>query len=119
MAKRADLPSLVQGVLADVAAVPGRRPAVGGVAEPGDVADREQPAEGGVPIALVALPGQRRDVVRAHRAVEAGLVVGPHALEHVGRPLVVEYLDEPAGVPGHVPKVPEEDLALRSPAADE
>src|SRR5690348_14682029 len=91
-------------VLADVAAVPGRRSAVGGVAEPGDVAHREQPAEGGVPVALVALPGQRRDVVRAHRAVEAGLVVGPHALEHVGRPFVVEYLNEPAGVPGHVLK---------------
>src|SRR6185312_2747684 len=41
MTKRADLPSLSQRVLADPAAVPGRRSAVDGVAEPGDVADRE------------------------------------------------------------------------------
>jgi hypothetical protein len=50
--------SLSQGVLADPATVPGREPAVGGVAQPGDVADREQSAKDGVPVALVALPGQ-------------------------------------------------------------
>ena len=65
----------------------------------------------GVARLVVRLAVERRHVVGPEHALVADLGVGPQALEHVGRPVVVERLDEVLRRAAHVAEVDEVDRA--------
>src|SRR5262245_4303283 len=82
-----------------------RRRRVGRLAQPLQVADREEPADARVGWSVVAVALHRRHVVGPGHALEADVAVGAHALEHVRLALVVEDLDELLRRAAHVAQV--------------